>query len=388
MRIAYCTNVRLPSERAHGHQIAHVCDALVRLGHSVTIFAPFRRNPVSTDYTTYYGARPEVKLCLLGSFDAINRWFLPGVLGLWVLNVLFRGNLRRELTTERFDVLYTRSPALLSSLLKTSIPVILELHQLPRRGRGGFISLCKRCAIVSCLTSVMRDELLAAGVPPNLVVAEGDAVDEAWLSTAFDREASRAKWEIEKERFVLGYAGSLSTFGLPKGADQIVHAVALLRHRGVPATALIAGGPPAAEAVLRETADALGVVSFIRFLGQLPRSDVPSVLAASDVLVYPAPASRHPYFLRDTSPLKIFEYMAASRPIVAADLPPLREILHDSMALFYTPGNVETLAAAVHSVQKDPSGAVRRAAAARTFVSGRTWTERMRRIFAAARLQS
>lgn len=43
MRIAYCTNIRLPSERAHGHQVAAVCDALVKLGHDVTIFAPFRK---------------------------------------------------------------------------------------------------------------------------------------------------------------------------------------------------------------------------------------------------------------------------------------------------------------------------------------------------------
>jgi hypothetical protein len=37
MRIAYCTNVRLPSERAHGHQVARVCDALAKLGNDVTI---------------------------------------------------------------------------------------------------------------------------------------------------------------------------------------------------------------------------------------------------------------------------------------------------------------------------------------------------------------
>ena len=56
MRIAYCTNVRLPSERAHGHQVAQVCDALAHLGHDVTIFAPYRDNEVTEDYWMYYGA--------------------------------------------------------------------------------------------------------------------------------------------------------------------------------------------------------------------------------------------------------------------------------------------------------------------------------------------
>lgn len=62
MKIAYCTNVRLPTERAHGRQIASVCDALGILGHEVQIFAPYRRNLVKESYREYYSAHKKVEL--------------------------------------------------------------------------------------------------------------------------------------------------------------------------------------------------------------------------------------------------------------------------------------------------------------------------------------
>ncbi len=85
MRIAYCTNVRLPSERAHGHQVAQVCDALAALGHDVTVVAPFRRNTIHADYWSYYGADRRVNLAHLGSFDPIDHSVIPKVLQLPLL---------------------------------------------------------------------------------------------------------------------------------------------------------------------------------------------------------------------------------------------------------------------------------------------------------------
>src|SRR3989338_5554403 len=186
MRIAYCTNVRLPSERAHGHQIAQVCDALSALGHEVTVYAPYRKNVITQDYWSYYGARKEVRLTHLGLFDPIDAP-LPGFLQLWLLNWQLRRRLYRELSSGRFAVLYTRTPALLSVLLKTGMPTVLELHQLPRRDRSSFVAQCKRCAVVACLTSPMRDALITWGVPAEKVIVEGDAVDPVRFASLPDR---------------------------------------------------------------------------------------------------------------------------------------------------------------------------------------------------------
>jgi glycosyltransferase involved in cell wall biosynthesis len=98
------------------------------------------------------------------------------------------------------------------------------------------------------------------------------------------------------------------------------------------------------------------------------------------VLVYPAPKTHHPYFLRDTSPLKIFEYMAAERPIISADLPPIRDVLDESTAYFFRPGDSADLARVIRHVMDNRAEAQQKAKAARAKVAHYTWEERMKRI--------
>lgn len=387
MRIAYCTNVRLPSERAHGHQVAAVCDALADLGHAVTIFAPFRRNPVQDDYWTYYGAKRDVQLTYLGRFDPIDRVFFPGVIALWTLNALLRRALRRAFAAGSFDLLYTRSPALLPALLKAGIPTALELHRLPRLGRRALVRRCNRCRIVACLTTPMRDELVSWGVDPLRVIIAGDAVDPAFLRELPSREEAVKKWQIPSGVTVIGYAGQLRSMGLSKGIEVLLQAVEILANRGFPVHALIAGGP---ETVRGEFERGLSqaIRSHVTFAGTLPHRDIPFIFASADVLAYPAPASDHPFYRRDTSPLKLFEYMAAGKPIVSADLPPVRDILDEHSALLVSPGDADAFAGAIERVIREPHEARKRADKARALVTQHSWQERMRRIIKAATVQA
>ena len=97
MRIAYCTNVRLPSERAHGHQIAQVADAWVRLGHRVELFGPIRDNPIRQDFADYYRVDPSIRVTSVGRFDAIGARWLPDLVGLWMTNAGLRWFYRKKL---------------------------------------------------------------------------------------------------------------------------------------------------------------------------------------------------------------------------------------------------------------------------------------------------
>ncbi len=387
MRIAYCTNVRLPSERAHGHQVAQVCDALAQLGHDVTIYAPFRRSIVQEDYWTYYGANRSVQLLHLGYFDPIGRAFFPEIIALWMLNFFLRRNLRKALSSMDIDLVYTRSPVLLSQVLKTGLPVVLELHSLPRWLRRSFVRSCNRCRLIVCLTFSMRDELVSWGVDVARVIVEGDAVNLERFAALPSRTEARARWGIAADVPVIGYTGQLESMGLSKGLPELLGAAALLLERGESVYFLLAGGPDSARERMENSLPA-ALSGRVIFTGILSRSDVPMIAAAADVLVYPAPASDHPFYRRDTSPLKIYEYMATGKPVIAADLPPVRDILDASTAILVPPGDVEALADAIESIVADPTAAEERAVAARRRVAGHSWTERMRRILDAATVVS
>jgi glycosyltransferase involved in cell wall biosynthesis len=121
------------------------------------------------------------------------------------------------------------------------------------------------------------------------------------------------------------------------------------------ARAVIIGGQPGeGDGVrLEALARARGVATRTEFAGWKPPSEVASLLERCDILVLPN--VRSTISERYTSPLKLFEYLAAGRPIVASNLPALREILTDGInAMLVEPGNPVALAGAVNALAHDP----------------------------------
>ncbi len=384
VKIAYCTNVRLPSERAHGHQIAQVCDALIHLGHEVTVFSPYRRNPVKESYHDYYQAEKAVKLQHLGSFDPINRWWLPGVTGLWVMNSLLRKAYRFPISDFRYQLLYTRAPALLPALLASGTPVVLELHQLPRFGRRMFIARAKKCQLIVCLTSSMRESLIEWGVPADRIIVEGDGVDLRRFAKLPSQSEARKALKLTTNRTVVGYVGRLKTLGMEKGVKHILEAVASLKE-SKKFMALIVGGPEADKQEYEAVAKGLGLTADdVRFTGSIDAHDVPDALIACDILAMPFPDL--PHYRHHMSPLKMFEYMAADRPVVTSDLPTIRDVLSEKTAFFCTPGSSNSLAETLTFIAGHPTDATARSKAARTLVEHHTWEERMKRILDAIQL--
>ena len=109
---------------------------------------------------------------------------------------------------------------------------------------------------------------------------------------------------------------------------MLLHALARLPH----ARGLIIGGHPAEPDLARtkSVADGLGIAERVAFTGLVEPARVAELLSQADVLVLPNPASA--ISTRYTSPLKLFEYMAAARPIVSSDLlaSAIDRLLHDS----------------------------------------------------------
>jgi glycosyltransferase involved in cell wall biosynthesis len=111
----------------------------------------------------------------------------------------------------------------------------------------------------------------------------------------------------------------------------------------------------------------------------LPPVEVAARLRDAGVLLLPNPASAVASAFN--SPLKLFEYMASGRPIVASDLPSFREILTDGHnAVLVEPGNARALAAGIRRIMEDAELGERLARQALEDVRGYTWARRAEKL--------
>ena len=170
------------------------------------------------------------------------------------------------------------------------------------------------------------------------------------------------------------YAGQLYPW---KGVDVLVEAMA-----AVPGARLvILGGLPGERDLLRVNAlvEAHGLAGRCEMPGTVGPERVREELARAAAVV--VPVLRTAMTERHTSPLKMFEAMAAGRPLVASDLPSSREVLRpDENALLVPPGEAALLAAALRRLLGEPALASRLAAQAWRDARAYTWDARAARL--------
>ena len=381
MRITYVCHARFPTEKAYGKQIAEVCTTCSTLGHEVELLCPSVRNNVHESAANFYGLPEKFSVRYLHHFDPTARWWVPGVLWFRITMFFYRRSLRTYLAENKPNLVYVRSPLLLRTLIETGLPVVVELHDLPRHGRKKFVQACNRAARVVCLTRPMQKELLSWGVEESKIVVEGDGVDLGRFLSMPSQSDARRRWDLPPEFSVVGYVGSLVTRNtIEKGIPELIEAFSLLKERGEIVFGWIVGGPERWIERYRKFARSLDLKGAeLRFMSRVPAADVPAALSACSVLVYPAPASHNPYFQRDTSPLKLFEYLATGKPIVCADIPPIRDAVDERSVTFCQPGDAQSMADAITEALKEGADAdrrTRRADLARWY----SWENRMRRI--------
>jgi len=380
MRITYVCHARFPTEKAYGKQIAEVCDACSSLGHDVELLCPVVRNNVHDSAASFYGLPESFSVRYLHHFDPTAHPWVPGILWFRITMFFYGRSLTKFLKENSPDLVYVRSPVLLHALVKAKAPVVLELHDLPRYRRKRFMADCNATKRVVCLTTPMRNELTEWGVDEHKIIVEGDGVDIRRFENLPTKDEMRSKWELPKDRAVLGYVGSLVTRNtIEKGIPEVIDALLLLKKRGEKVFGWVVGGPPSWTKRYRKLAYGKGLTGAeIRFIERIPAAEVPSALRACSAFVYPAPKSDHPYFQRDTSPLKLFEYLAAGSPIVCADIPPVHDAVDEESVVFCTPGDSASLADGIIAALAE-KGEVR-TQKRKELAQWYSWQNRMRRI--------
>ena len=287
------------------------------------------------------------------------------------------------------DVLYERCNLfLLAGLMvkkRLGLPMLLEVNSpltderlrfgglgLPRLARWSENSVWRGADVVLPVTQVLADVVAAQGVPVERLVVIANGINEAHFSAAPTPQDAKHRLGYGNA-LVLGFTGFVRDW---HGVDRALH---WMTSADAPAgTRLLVVGDGPARADLEALAAKLGLAERVHFTGVVPRRDVPGYVAAFDIALQPAVT---PY----ASPLKLFEYLALAKAIVAPQMPNIREVLrHDHNALLFDPADGASFAAALTRLSADPALRQRLQVQAKATIGemGLTWQANARRVAA------
>ena len=273
-------------------------------------------------------------------------------------------------------------PLALLTRLKNPRSLAYEAHQFAPPGRGAALQryVAARAGSVIAITARLHDDLIAQrGAHADRTVVAHDGIRRGRFADLPSQAAARASLGWSEDAFIVGYVGRLHTLGMDKGVGTLVDALAPLA--GV--RLALVGGPDEMALQLRERwlAQGLPADSFL-YAGQVPPTDVPRYLRAFDACAMPHPPSAQ--FSYYTSPLKLFEYMAAGRAIIASDLPAWSDVVSDGdTALLLPPDDRAAWTAAIERLMDDSDLRERLGQRARQrALAHYTWRARAERILA------
>lgn len=364
MKLVYLANIRLPTEKANGVQIMKMCEAFARAGVDVELVVPRRRTHINEDPFVYYGVEENFSLRKLPTIDLVGT--IPR-LGFWVESVVFSLFSLLYLWKHSADVIYSRNNIELYflSFLKE------RLYWEPHVGSWNFVvrRVLKKVEGVIAINQGGKDYFAERGVDRTDIIVAHDAVDLDDFDVEVSREEARERLGLPQGKKIAMYIGLFDEW---KGYKVLLKAAADLEKAGI-LVVMVGGREEQVERLKVE-------YPHVHFTGYRPYTELPINQRAADVLVIPNSA-KSTVSTTFTSPLKLFAYMASGRPIVAADLPSMREVLSDGEnAVMFEPDNPDALGAAIQKVLTDTSLAQRISRQALENVQEYTWQKRAQNI--------
>ena len=379
-RLDMVVNVRFPGTKAHGIQLAAMAEALADTGLNVDVVVPRRFPYRQIDPWDHYGVRRTFGVSRIANIDTIDMFPARGQrVPFLVQSLTFGLRALARAAVERDAGLLVRdhytTEILVGGMRKPDRErIAAEIHNLPERSlpRRRIVQALQELKAIITISDGLRDDLIAEGLDPRSILVARDGVH---LDRFRDQPAPRTARQhlgVPVDMPAIVYAGQLYRW---KGVDTLIEAMGQLPD----AQLLVVGGDqenlPRIESLVAKHAPGR-----VRLTGMVPHHAVPFYLSAADVIALPNSAEQV-ISRRYTSPLKMFEAMAAGRPIVASDIPSLREVLEaDRNALLVKPDDPGALAAGLRLLLDEPQLGMQLAENAEEDVKTYDWSERGRRV--------
>lgn len=365
MKIIYIANVRLPTEKAHGLQIMKMCQAFSLANIDIELLIPWRFNPIKEGPFDYYGVDKIFKIKKLFSIDLVGLPF-----GFWIQSFSFSLVTFFYLFFKKADFIYSRDllPLFFLSLFKKNL--VYEVHYLP----GHFWiyqGLLKRVKALVVITQKLKELYQKEGISQEKILVAPDGVDLDFFQISESQEKCRQKLNLPQDKKIVLYTGHLYRW---KGVATLLKVAQNFQN----ILFVFVGGTQTDIKNFKFQVSDLKLENVL-VVGHRPHQEIPFWLKAADVLILPNSAKEKisQYW---TSPMKMFEYMAVERPIVASDLPSIREVLNENNAILVEPDNPQSLAQGIEKVLKNLDFSTKISNQALKDVQKYTWSKRVNNI--------
>lgn len=367
MNIIATAGSTIPSDTANSIQVMKACNALVQLGHHLTLIVPGNRPSEIVDLQSHYGLQTDFPIEWLSSSS----------------RRMFTWNSVRRAHALKADVLYTWFPQSAVFGLLHRMPTIFEIHIQPTGTFGpiwhrAFASLPGRKRLVSITRALVDlvDHDYGMHLAGKDVVIAPNGVELERFASLPDPVTARRQLNLREAPTVMCtghlYAG--------RGAELFI-ALA----RTIPDAHFIwVGGRPQDVEFWRQRVDAKKIYN-VTFIGFIPNGSLPLYQAAADILLMPYSqsimgSSGTADSAAVASPMKMFEYMATGRAIVSSYLPVIREVLNESNAVFCKPDDIPSWKSALEHLIQDATLRDRLGRQAKQDAQGYTWVARAQHI--------
>ena len=395
MKIAVATGGHIPSFRAHSIAVMKMAKGFHKLGHDVEVLTVERFSEKSLrkrikSLSEFYGVGDQIKITFFK-----DRLFyfedLPYLSYLYrFLDKVTNRRIRAIADPERkiskyckkrgFDLCYYRGYGRTAyyNVVDNKIPTIMESHirnivnpDLKRIIRASHSEYFRGLVTIS---EALKHTFIKAGVPEEKILVLDSGVDLDLFENLPDVRDARKMLDLPLDGKIVVYSGSLFP---EKGIKYVLLAAEQLRD----VTFILVGGETEQVRYWKRYASSRDIRN-VKFTGFVSNSLIPIYLAAADALIMPYGKERARIMdIESTSPLKLFEYMAARKPIISTNIPAIRRVIqHGVNGLLAEPGDVKQLVEYVKEVLENEKLARRLGEKAYEKVKAYDWKERCRKI--------
>lgn len=354
MRLLYATSITLPSYRANRIQITSMARAWTSL--------------LGEDFMLGVGSADEEAL------RGINYIVMGEHLRSYRLAWSYLSYAQKN----RFTHIYCREEKVLlfmniynTLFFRMPITFCYELHHLVYMDVWWHTLLLKRVNRVISITGAMKSILIKNKYPESRILVAPDAVDLSLFVTAITRNEARMRLGLPPDKKIVIYTGAINEPW--KGVGTLYEAAKQFDDSYL---FLIVGGKPHYVDNFRSQYPDR---SNFLLRGHKPHVEMPLYLRSADVAVLPN-SSTSEISRVSTSPMKLFEYMASGVPIVASDLPSIREIVSEEHSVLVVPDDPSALALGIQKALIDEEETQSRVANAQELAHRYTWDNRAKEI--------